>query len=148
MDNLKRLATHPATVRTCQVVIGLIFGAAGLAKLGDLSAFASQIHNFRMIPLPTENLLAITLPWIEVVIALALLLGIRRRPAALLAAVLMVVFTVAVRRLFRSPVANRSFTKRSNRSSRVSLRAKSMSIFVPMRCYWKRNSHCLSQALI
>lgn len=96
MDALKRLLSHPVTVRACQLVMGVIMGWAGLAKIGNPEAFSTQIHNFHMIPLASENLLAITLPWVELTVALALVLGIRVRGAALLNLVLMVVFTVAV----------------------------------------------------
>ncbi len=96
MEAVKRLLTHPLTVRACQLAIGVIFGAAGLAKLGNLPAFAYEIHNFRIIPIPTENVLAMTLPWIEILMGLALVLGIRERAAAVLSALLMTVFTLAV----------------------------------------------------
>ena len=83
-------------VRGGQIVIGVVFAWAGLAKLGDLGAFAAQIHNFRILPVALENIVAITLPWIELVAALALILGIRARPAAFLATGLLAVFTVAI----------------------------------------------------
>jgi len=83
-------------VRCCQLVTGAIFALAALSKLGDLHSFAAEIHNFRIVPIATENLLAITLPWIELVAALALLLGIRARAGAVLASWLLVAFTVAV----------------------------------------------------
>jgi uncharacterized membrane protein YphA (DoxX/SURF4 family) len=87
---------HRGLIAVCRVAIGLIFAFAALAKLGDLQGFAAQVHNFRLVPVPLENLLAMTLPWIELVAALALVLGIRARPAAALAFGLMAVFTVAV----------------------------------------------------
>ena len=65
MEAIKSVLRHPWTVRACRVGIGLIFAYAGLAKVGDLGAFALQIHNFRMVPVSTENVMAMTLPWIE-----------------------------------------------------------------------------------
>jgi uncharacterized membrane protein YphA (DoxX/SURF4 family) len=96
MGGLTRLLTHERTVRVCQIATGALFALAGLAKVGDLGAFAEQIHNFRLVPVPAENLVAITLPWIELVAALALILGIRAREGALLAFGSLAVFTLAV----------------------------------------------------
>ena len=92
----KEVMTHPVLVRVCRIAIGVLFGLAGLAKLGDLGSFADQVHNFRIVPVPVEHLVALTLPWIEVVAALALILGIRARAAAVLVTALMAVFTLAV----------------------------------------------------
>ena len=36
----------------------LLMAVAGLAKLGNLHGFAEQMHNFRMMPVPVENLIA------------------------------------------------------------------------------------------
>ncbi len=83
-------------VRASQVVIGVVFLAAALAKIGDLETFASQIHNFRIVPVWSENLVAMTLPWVELVAGLCLVLGIRARGAGILTAILMAVFLVAV----------------------------------------------------
>ena len=94
-DLLRRLS-HPWVVRACRIAIGVIFLAAALPKIGDTASFAKQVHNFRMVPIALENLFAMCLPWIALVIAMALLLGIRARAGALLASGLMVVFIVAI----------------------------------------------------
>jgi uncharacterized membrane protein YphA (DoxX/SURF4 family) len=86
----------PRLVRVCQIGIGLVFGLAALGKLGDLRAFAEQVHNFRIVPIATENLVALSLPWVELVASLGLVLGIRARPAAVLVTALLAAFTVAV----------------------------------------------------
>ena len=83
-------------IRVSQLVVGVVFVAAALAKIGDLGSFASQIHNFRIVPIWTENLVAMTLPWVELIAGLCLVLGIRARGAGVLSTVLMVVFLVAV----------------------------------------------------
>jgi len=96
MRTLRAWFTHPRTVRGCQWAIGVLFIVAALAKLGDLRSFAEQIHNFRLLPLALENLAAMTLPWIELVAGLALVLRVQARAGAWMAALLMVVFTLAV----------------------------------------------------
>ncbi len=84
------------TVRASQILIGALFAVAALAKLGDLHAFAEQIHNFRLLPWGLENLSAITLPWIELVAAMALVFGVRARAGGVVAAALMALFSLAV----------------------------------------------------
>jgi len=96
MDGLKHFLHHPRTIRASQIVVGVIFLFAALPKIGDMGSFALQVHNYRMIPVALENLMAMTLPWIELVIALALLLGIHARSGAVLSAGLMVVFLVGI----------------------------------------------------
>lgn len=96
MAGLTAWLERPVVVRSAQILIGLVFLVAGLAKIGDLGSFAGQIHNFRMMPVWSENILAMTLPWIEVVAAMCLILGHRARAAGVFAAALMFVFIVAV----------------------------------------------------
>ncbi len=96
MNALARSLAHPAAVRLAQVVLGILLGWAALAKLGDIPALARAVHNFRIVPLPGENLLAMVLPWIELTTALSLLLGIRPRAGAVAATGLLVVLTTAV----------------------------------------------------
>ena len=52
--------------------------------------------NYRLLPHELLNLLAITLPWIEVAAGLFLVLGIWKRASALVITVLMIVFLAAI----------------------------------------------------
>ena len=92
---LDKLA-HPAFVRVAGIAIGLVFVIAGLAKIGDTGAFAAQVHNFRLTPIVFENLVAMILPWVELVAGTALILGARSRAAAWICAAMMIVFTIAI----------------------------------------------------
>jgi putative oxidoreductase len=87
---------QPWLLRLAQIAIGCVFLVAALGKIGDPSAFALQVHNFRLAPVWSENLVAILLPWIELVAGLALVVGIRARAGAVIVLVLMLFFTVAV----------------------------------------------------
>ncbi|MBZ5639142.1 MAG: hypothetical protein LAO51_10375 [Acidobacteriia bacterium] len=96
MDSLRRLLLDRRTIRVGQIVIGLVFATASLSKIGDLPAFALQVHNFRIAPVWSENLIAMALPWVELVAALSLLLGVRPRAGAVVVTALMAGFTVGV----------------------------------------------------
>ena len=91
-----RLLRNGHLIRICRIVMGLLFIVAALAKIGDVAAFSTQIHNFRMIPVALENLVAMTLPWIELLAGLSLLIGIRPRSGGMIVTVLMAFFLVAV----------------------------------------------------
>lgn len=83
-------------LRLTRIAIGVVFLAAALGKIGGPAAFALQVHNYRLAPIWSENLIALTLPWIELLAGLSLVLGIRARSGAIVALTLMVMFTAAV----------------------------------------------------
>ena len=90
---------HPTARRAAQIIAGLIFLAAALPKLADLSGFAGSVHNFHLeavIPMAATNLLAMTIPWVELMAGLALVSGVRPRAGAFVYTALMVVFTLGV----------------------------------------------------
>jgi uncharacterized membrane protein YphA (DoxX/SURF4 family) len=91
--------SHPTARRAAQIVAGLIFLAAALPKIADLTAFAGSIHNFHLepvVPMALTNLLAMTIPWIELIAGLALVSGVRPRAGAFVYVALMTVFTIGV----------------------------------------------------
>ena len=88
--------TDRRIVRLCQLLIGLILLVAALTKIGDAADFARQIHHYRLLPFGLENLVAITLPWIELVIALVLLLGLAPRAGGVAGAGIMALFVLVV----------------------------------------------------
>ena len=90
---------HPTVRRVAQLGAGVIFLAAALPKIADLESFAGSIHNFHMepiVPMALTNILAITIPWIELVAGLALVANFKPRAGAIVYTVLMTLFTVAV----------------------------------------------------
>ncbi|HET7294804.1 MAG TPA: MauE/DoxX family redox-associated membrane protein [Vicinamibacteria bacterium] len=92
--------------RPVQWALGLLLGAvfiyASWDKILNPSEFARIVYHYQLIgpsrslgPLPA-NLLAVTLPWIELVVGLLLATGLWRREAAAVAAVMLLVFVAAV----------------------------------------------------
>jgi uncharacterized membrane protein YphA (DoxX/SURF4 family) len=76
-------------------VAGVFLFAAG-PKIKDPRQFVIAVKNYRILPEPTLHLMALFLPWWELVAALALLVPRMRRAGALLIALMLLMFVVAV----------------------------------------------------
>ena len=79
-----------------RVALGLIFLVAAWGKIVDPAALAKIIHNYRILPDMLINLAALTLPWVEVVVGMCLIVGFANRGASLVASLLLVVFMAAM----------------------------------------------------
>jgi putative oxidoreductase len=77
-----------------RLVLAAVFVVAGALKLRDPAGFANDVANYQLMP-ALAPVMAVTLPSLEIVVGLALFLARWRRPAALCAAGLMAMFTVA-----------------------------------------------------
>jgi uncharacterized membrane protein YphA (DoxX/SURF4 family) len=93
---MERFLSHRWVVRGAQIATGLIFLAAALPKISDVPQFAKDVAAYQLAPVWSHHLIAITLPWIELVAALALIVKIRERSGAIIATGAMVLFTAAV----------------------------------------------------
>jgi uncharacterized membrane protein YphA (DoxX/SURF4 family) len=88
--------THRWTVRAAQLATALVFLAASLPKISDVPQFAKDVAAYQLAPVWSHHLIAMTLPWIELVVALALIAKLHERAAAVVATTAMLVFTAAV----------------------------------------------------
>lgn len=93
---IREALTHPwLTVRT-QIALGIFFVVAALPKIADPPSFAHMVYNYRLLPGPLVNLAALTMPWAELLMGIALICGIWRRTAAWLVGALLAVFILAI----------------------------------------------------
>lgn len=79
-----------------RLLLGGLFLWAGVVKAGQVHTLADDIANYHLVPAALIPLCAAALPFVEIVAAAALLLGIWARGAALLCALLMVGFSGAL----------------------------------------------------
>jgi uncharacterized membrane protein YphA (DoxX/SURF4 family) len=95
-----------------RLVLGGIFLASAVAKIWnvqhsdasgmqfsrvpDLAKFAQDVTNYHVPPRSLANLVAITLPWVELLAGGLLFCGIWKRASALVITVLMIVFLAAI----------------------------------------------------
>ena len=64
MTPKEALASPWLTVRV-QIALGLFFVVAALPKLVDPPSFAHMIYNYRIVPGAFVNVLALVMPWFE-----------------------------------------------------------------------------------
>ena len=77
-------------------LIAAIFIYAGAVKILNPAQFAEDIDNYRMLPYFLVTLMAIILPWLEVLCGLLLIFGKWRESAAFLLMLLSFMFIIAI----------------------------------------------------
>lgn len=97
-----RALRHPLLHWLLAVLLGAVFLYAAKDKIAKPAEFAKIAYHYRLIG-PTKtlgylpvNTLAVTLPWVEAVASLLLIVGLWRREAAATVSALLVVFLIAV----------------------------------------------------
>ncbi len=79
-----------------QMIIGGTFVYASLDKIAHPDAFAQIVYYYRMLPESLLHLMALYLPWLELITGLALITGVRKRGAAMLVSIMLAMFVVAL----------------------------------------------------
>ena len=93
---MKSLLASPWLTIRVQLALGVIFIVAALPKIVDPPSFAHMIYNYRIVPGSLVNLSALTMPWIELLCGVALVLGIWRGTARTMIAAMLVTFIIAI----------------------------------------------------
>jgi len=86
----------PVIVLAAQVLLALVFIAAGIGKMRDWGQFLGLVQNYRVLPRYAVPAVAYALPPAECAIGAGLLMAQTRTPSALLAAVLLSIFAVTI----------------------------------------------------
>lgn len=78
------------------IALGGIFLYAAWGKIFDPRPLVTIIWGYRILPAGPINLLAIYMPWLELLVGLCLVTGFKRRAASLWASGLLLMFIVAL----------------------------------------------------
>jgi uncharacterized membrane protein YphA (DoxX/SURF4 family) len=79
-----------------RVLLGGLFIYASVSKILDPAGFSRTVFYYQLLPTSAVNLVAIILPWIELLVGVLLVIGIQVRGAAFVAAGSLIVFTAAM----------------------------------------------------
>lgn len=80
----------------CRLLLGLVFVSASYDKILHPQAFAQAVFNYQIVPEPAVNLIALILPWLELLLGLCLLFGVLLPGAIVAGTALLVVFLGAL----------------------------------------------------
>ncbi len=80
----------------CRWIVGMAFIVASLHKIAHPAAFAQVVYSYDLFPALTINLVAIILPFVELVAGLALMTAVYPRAAAGIVSALLVAFALAI----------------------------------------------------
>ena len=80
----------------CRLVLGGVFIYASLDKIANPAEFAKAIGNYHVLPFGLENLLALFLPWLELLTGILLIAGIMVDGATILIISMNIVFIFAI----------------------------------------------------
>lgn len=100
------ILTHPYVALALRLYIAGLFVYAGMVKINYSAEFAETIASYGMVPHWAVNILAITMPWIELISGILLICGVRVRSAIVVTGGLLVMFTVgiAVNLIWKAPI--------------------------------------------
>ena len=79
-----------------RLLLGAMWVWASLDKIQDSAQFSRDIANYHVIPFGLENLSAIVVPWLELLIGMGLIAGVMVNGAALVSSGLMLLFIVLI----------------------------------------------------
>ena len=80
----------------CRLVLGGVFIYASLDKIAHPAEFAKAIGNYHVLPFGLENLLALFLPWLELLTGILLIVGIMVDGATILIISMNIIFIFAI----------------------------------------------------
>jgi uncharacterized membrane protein YphA (DoxX/SURF4 family) len=76
--------------------LAVVFAVAGWSKVTDLAGSGRAVNAYRLMPFSLAKVIGAGLPFVELMLALLLVLGLATRFAAAVASVLLVVYIIAI----------------------------------------------------
>lgn len=95
-DKIVKFLSSTPILFLCRFILGGLFIYASIDKVAHPAAFAKIIYNYRLFPDFSVYLLAVVLPWIELITGLFLVAGIFKRTSAIMLSSLLFLFIAAL----------------------------------------------------
>ncbi len=79
-----------------RIAIGVVFIYASVGKIAAPAQFARIVYNYHLLPGDLINLMAIIMPWVELICGISVILGIYKEGGILIIGLLLCVFAVSI----------------------------------------------------
>ena len=99
---MKYIINNRYVILLSRFILGIIFIYASIDKIIDPISFSSTIGNYHISPYSLNNLAALVIPWVELIIGVFLILGIFMSGSSFIAILLLLFFIfILTQALFR-----------------------------------------------
>ena len=92
----RTIVAHPALGLAVRVYLGGVFIYASMYKINYPGEFAETIASYQLVPFWAVNLMALVMPWAELVSGILMVLGVRTKSAAVAIGGMLVMFSLAI----------------------------------------------------
>ena len=89
---IKKILNNENFLYISRLILGVIFIFASFDKIIDPKSFSSVIDNFHVTPILLNNLAALFIPWLELVVGICLIRGVFINGASFIASSLLLFF--------------------------------------------------------
>ncbi len=93
---MKALLSHRVLLLFSRTVLGIVFVLAGMDKIAFPDAFAASVEAYKLVPYGAVNIVALILPWLELICGIFLLGGEYLRGSSAVLSSLLVVFVFGI----------------------------------------------------
>ena len=83
-----------------RIILGVIFIYASYHKILDPATFSENIHNYHITPVAVENLAALIIPWIELIVGVFLIIGVFLEGATSITIGMLIFFIIILSQAF------------------------------------------------
>ncbi len=93
---MRKIKVNSNIIFLFRIILGFVFIYASIYKIAEPSDFAASINNYKIFPVFTVNILAILLPWLELITGIFMIFGIFVKASSYIITFFMAAFTVLV----------------------------------------------------
>lgn len=93
---IKKVFNNKYFLFSLRILLGFVFIFAAISKAAEPETFARSIANYKLLPMFLINILAITLPWIELCTGILLVFGVSIKENSAILSTLLLVFIIAI----------------------------------------------------
>jgi len=93
---MKSILSNKYFLVLSQLVLGAVFIVAAIGKIAEPAKFATEISKYNLLPEVMLNVMALSLPWIELICGILLIFGNKIKANSAILGIMLVVFTIGV----------------------------------------------------